>query len=98
MTGFRLSRTAIREVADIIGYIHREAGSESADKIERRLFAAFRDLVEGRALGHRRRDLTERDLFFYFADAYAIVFRKTRQTTYIVHVIHGSRDLKRIVQ
>ncbi len=85
-------------MADIVGYAHREAGSSSADKIEKRLFAAFSDLVEERALGHRRRDITERDVFFYFADAYAIVFRKTRQITYVVHVIHGSRDLKRILQ
>ena len=98
MPSYKLSRNAIREVADIVGYLHREAGSSVADKTEKRLFAAFSDLAEGRALGHRRTELTERNVLFHFADPHLIVFRKTRQTVYVVHVIHGSRDLKRILQ
>ena len=98
MAGYKLSRNAILEVADIVGYLHREVGSSVADKTEKRLFAAFSDLAEGRALGHRRTELTERNVLFHFADPYLIVFRKTAQTIYIVHVIHGSRDMKRLLQ
>jgi plasmid stabilization system protein ParE len=96
--GYKLSRNALREVAEIVGYLHRESGSSVADKIERRLFAAFSDLAQGRALGHRRSELTARDVLFYFTDPYLVVFRKTRQTTYVVHVVHGSRDLKQLLK
>jgi len=94
---YQLSRTAVKEVADIIGYLHSEAGHTVANKTEKRLFAAFSDLAEGRAFGHRRTDLTDRNVLFHFADPYQIIFRMTRQITYVVHVIHGSRDLKRIL-
>jgi plasmid stabilization system protein ParE len=98
MARYKLARTAINEVAEIIGYLHRETDPALADKTEKTLFTAFNDLAEGRVVGHRRTELTDRKVLFHLARPYLIVFRKAGEMIIIVHVIHGSRDLKRLLQ
>jgi plasmid stabilization system protein ParE len=98
MGRYKLSRTAINEVAEIIGYLHRETDPAVADKMEKKLFAAFNDLSTGHVVGHRRIELTDRNVLFHLARPYLIVFRKSGETIFVVHVIHGSRDLKRLLQ
>ena len=98
MSGYKLSRTAQREVADIVTYFHREISPNVADSIETQLFTAFADLADGRAFGHARNEFAKTNVLFYAAKPYLIIFRKTRATVFVLHVIHGSRDLKRILQ
>ena len=95
--GFRLSRTALREVAGIVTYLHSAAKASAADKVETFLFRAFNNLASGRAVGHKRSDLTDKKVLFYMADPYAIVFQKSAGVVNIVHVIHASRDLKKLL-
>ena len=80
------------------GLSSSRGGPSVADKSEARLCCTFRDLSGSRALGHRRTELTERNALFHFADPHLVVFRKSGQTIFIVHVVHGSRDLKRLLQ
>jgi len=48
-------------------------------------------------LGHRRPDLTARDVFFWPAHSYLVIYRASKPLR-IVRVIHGKRDVKRLLQ
>jgi len=97
MSAFRLSGKALRDVADIIGYQHRNRGASTANAIESRLFTVFRDIAESPAMGHRRSDLTPRNIMFYYAQPYFILFRRMKQRTQVLRVAHESQDLKKFL-
>lgn len=78
-------------------YLFDEAGLEVADRIQEELFAAFQQLVEFQGSGHRRPDLTARDVLFCRVYQYMIVYRRAARIE-IVAVLHGKRDMKRILR
>jgi plasmid stabilization system protein ParE len=94
---YYLTKKALRDVAEIVGYFHRELSASAADEIERRLLSAFRDLAEGPHLGHQRPELTSQRLLFHSAQPYVVVFRRRKQMVQVLHVIHGKRDITRLL-
>ena len=97
MPGYRLSRTALREVGKIISDLHRDASPNIATAMERQLFLAFGDLGRLPALGHPRPDLTAKRLLVHTSKPYMIAFRREAGRAMIVRVFHGGRDLKRLL-
>ena len=47
--------------------------------------------------GHKRPDLTSRDVLFFSVYQYMIVYRRT-ELVEIVAVLHGKRDVKRLLK
>ena len=86
----------MRDVAEIVTYLQREVSATAASKTEDQLFAAFGQIAHLPGLGHQRTDLTDKKVLFQTSPPYLIVFRRSRTCVSIVHVVHGSRDLKRL--
>lgn len=84
-------------MASILTYLHREVGASAADKVERRLFVAFHGLALGRIIGHRRADLTSKAVLFLSVPPYQIVYRSSKSAINVVRVVHGSRDLNKLL-
>jgi plasmid stabilization system protein ParE len=95
--GYKLSGKALLDVAEIVSYLHREVNPAAATRTENRLFSVFRLLARLQAVGHRRTDLTKKPVLFHAAHPYIIVLRRTGPTTQILRVVHGSRDLKSLL-
>jgi hypothetical protein len=55
-----------------------------------------RKLADMPGMGHRRRDVKDARLLYWAVHPYLIVYRFTRRTVYILRVVHGSRDLRKL--
>ncbi len=67
-----------------------------ANRIQGELVDAFEALADLPGKGHRRPDLTRRDVLFFSVYQYMIVYRRT--PVEIVAVLHGKRDIKRLLK
>lgn len=91
MSGLIYSRAAQGDLQDIWSFTAPD-NVVAADALEADIRAAAQQLVELPSLGHRRRDLTTHDLWFFTVRKnYLIVYRR-RQPLEIVRVLHGARD------
>ncbi len=97
MPGYRLSKTALKEVGKIISGLHADVSPDIATAMERQLFSAFADLGRLPAMGHPRPDLTPKRLLFHNSKPYMIAFRRQAGRVMIARVVHGSRDLKKLL-
>jgi plasmid stabilization system protein ParE len=93
----QVTEKALRDVGEIVIYLHREVSPTVANSAELKLFASFNNLANLQALGHRRPDLTAKNLFFQAANPYVIVFRRVKGTVQVNRVFHGSRDIKSLL-
>ena len=98
MSRYVLSREARADLRQISQYLEQES-----IKVARRVLAeftvAFRALARNPRKGHLRQDLTERtDLLFWPVYSYLIVYRSRGRVLRIVAVLHGKRNLERILR
>jgi len=97
MPGYRLSKTALKEVGKIISGLHADEGPEFATSMESQLFSAFDLLGRFPRIGHPRPDLTAKRLLFHNSKPYMIAFRIQAGQAMIVRVVHGSRNLSKLL-
>jgi toxin ParE1/3/4 len=91
----RITRTAVRDVAEIWHYIALDS-TDAADRVRNDLEAAMRKLAEMPGMGHQRTDVKNPAYRFWRVYAYLIAYRLEGQTLYISRVIHGARNLRRL--
>ena len=84
------------DLRQIWRYLLGEAGLAIANRIQSELVDAFDALAEVPGKGHKRSDLTSRDVLFFSVYQYMIVYRRT-EFVEIVAVLHGKRDVKRLL-
>jgi len=60
-------------------------------------FAHFSQLAESPRIGHKREDLTSREVLFWRVHSYLIVYRDSNPLR-IVRVLHGKRDVKKLLK
>jgi plasmid stabilization system protein ParE len=85
------------DLRQIWRYLLGEAGLAVANRIQGDLVDAFEGLADVPGKGHKRHDLTHRDLLFFSVYQYMIVYRQT-ELVEIVAVLHGKRDVKRLLK
>jgi plasmid stabilization system protein ParE len=69
---------------------------DAADRMLARIESDIWKLAEMPGMGHRRADVRDPRLLFWSVRPYVIVYRHTRRTLYVVRVVHGARDFRRI--
>lgn len=94
---FKLTKPALRDVAEIITYQHTHRSASAADKMEAHLFQVFREIAQSSHMGHRRSDLTPKNVLFHYAEPYFVLFRRLKTTTQVLRVAHESRDLRKFL-
>jgi plasmid stabilization system protein ParE len=87
---------AEEDLRQIWRYLLGEAGLAIANRIQDELVDAFEGLADLPGKGHRRSDLTSRDVLFFSVYQYMIVYRPATFVE-IVAVLHGKRDVKRLL-
>jgi plasmid stabilization system protein ParE len=95
--GYVVAPEAENDLRQIWRYLLGEAGLAIANRIQNELVGAFESLAETPGKGHRRSDLTNRDVLFFSVYQYLIAYRKASMVE-IVAVIHGRRDVKRLLK
>lgn len=97
---FVLTPRAKSDLFEIWCYI-AENNPEAADRVERAIFDACAFVAKNPLLGHVRPDLTIRPVRFCTVTRYpnyAIVYRPETSPLQIIAVVHGKRDVGRILE
>ncbi|MFY9844890.1 MAG: type II toxin-antitoxin system RelE/ParE family toxin [Terriglobales bacterium] len=97
MKRYRVAPEAEDDLRQIWRYLLGEAGLAIANRIQGELVDAFETLADVPGKGHKRPDLTPRDVLFFSVYQYMIVYRRA-ELLEVVAVLHGKRDVKRLLE
>lgn len=98
MDPFRLTQDAVFDIDAIWLYLLEKEGVETADRMVTELFKGFYKLADIPNVGHRRADLTSRQVLFYRVLSYLVIYEPGSQPLQIVGVLHGKRNVSRILR
>ena len=100
MSAYVLTPLAKADIFDIWAYI-AENSETAADRVEQAIYDACAFLAEGPLRGHTRPDLTPRVLRFWTLTRYpnyTVVYRPETAPLQIVAVLHGKRNIRRVLK
>src|SRR5215475_7963062 len=97
MSRYVLSPEAAGDLVDIWNYIEQQSRAEIADRVVADIRAKIGLLCGSPGIGHRRKDLSEQDVRYFAAYSYLIVYRPTTKPLQVVSILHGRRDVERIL-
>jgi plasmid stabilization system protein ParE len=100
MSGYVLTPLAKADIFEIWAYIAEDSES-AAGRVEQAIYDACTFLAEGPLRGHTRRYLTARPLRFWTLNRYpnyTIVYRPDTAPLQIIAVLHGKRNIRRILK
>jgi antitoxin ParD1/3/4 len=96
MAGYIVAPAAEEDLLQIWRYVYESATIAIADRVEAELYALFAELAATPGQGHTRTDLTSHPVLFFTIYSYMVVYRANTPLE-IVRVLHGKRDVKRIL-
>ena len=85
------------DLRQIWRYLLDTSGLAIANRIQDELVDAFEGLADFPRKGHKRPDLTSRDVAFFSVYQYMIAYRQT-DLVEIIAVLHGKRDVARLLE
>jgi plasmid stabilization system protein ParE len=97
MKSFRLSPEAAQDLLEIYEYIAQDSVA-AAERMRIELLEVMRNLAAMPGKGHLREDLTSRRVLFWPVRSYQIIYRPASQPLEVVAVLHGKRNLRRILK
>lgn len=92
-----LAPEAVRDLAAIWRYIKKGSSREVADRIEFAIRDKIGFLADTPGARHRRSDLTSAYVKFFAVYSYLIVYRPETKPLQVVSILHGNRDIERIL-
>jgi plasmid stabilization system protein ParE len=99
MSDYALTALAKTDIFDIWSYI-AEQNENAANRVEHAIYDACAFLADSPLRGHFRPDLTPRPVRFWKLTRYPnymIVYRPDTMPLQIIAVVHGKRDIERIL-
>ena len=96
MKKFELSRRALRDLHEIWEFVSGDSLT-AADRLLEDFYQAFQNLASMPRIGHRRTDLTERDVFFWPLHSYLVIYKDSKPLQ-VARVLHAKRDVKRLLK
>jgi antitoxin ParD1/3/4/toxin ParE1/3/4 len=92
-----LAPQAALDLAEIWRYI-KERSIAIADRVESVILEKLAFLAKSPEAGHRRKNLTDEDVKFFPVYSYLIVYRPETKPLQIVSILHGRRDVERVLR
>ena len=97
MSAFLLSPGAAQDIEDICDFIAQDSNA-AADRVRREILDAMQGLANMSGKGHTRKDLTSRNVLFWTIRSYQIIYSPETKPLKIHAVLHGKRNLRRILK
>ncbi len=100
MSRYALTPLAKADIFDIWSYIAKES-EDVATRVEQAIYNACAFLADDPMCGHSRPDLTSRALRFWTLTRYPnyiIVYRPETSPLQVVAVLHGKRNMRRMLK
>ena len=98
MPGYRLATPAKRDLVEVLEYLLEYADGRIALDTEAEFRSAFRTLAAYPGLGHTRPDITSKPALFATVGRYVVVYRSEADRVVVFAILHGSRDVKSILE
>lgn len=86
------------DLAEIWRYIKDRSSIATADRVESVILEKLTFLAKSSEAGHRRKNLTDEDVKFFPVYSYLIVYRPKSKPLQIVSILHGRRDVERVLR
>ena len=96
MSEFVLTPAAEGDLLKILGYLEGDTPSAILRVVDA-LDEAMQLLADNPRIGHVRTDLTDADVRFWSVFKYLVIYRPETKPLEIVRVLHGRRDVKRLL-
>jgi antitoxin ParD1/3/4/toxin ParE1/3/4 len=93
-----LAPEAALDIVQIWRYIQSQSSAELADRVESVIREKIAFLAANPAAGHFRRNLTDQNVKFFPVYSYLIVYRPESTPLQVVSILHGRRDLERLLK
>jgi antitoxin ParD1/3/4/toxin ParE1/3/4 len=93
-----LAPEAALDLVQIWRFLKEQGSIETADRVESVIRDRFVFLAATSGAGHWRRDLTDQAVKFFPVYSYLIVYRPQTTPLQIVSILHGSRDIERVLR
>lgn len=93
-----LAPEAAQDLVDIWRYIKEQSNVTIADRVEHTIRDRVAFISGNPGAGHWRRDLTAEEVKFFSVYSYLIVYRPETKPLQIVSVLHGRRDVERLLK
>jgi plasmid stabilization system protein ParE len=100
MSRYVLTQQAKADIFDIWSYIADDS-EEAADRVEQAIYDACAFVAKSPMRGHARPTLTKRALRFWTLTkypTYSVVFRPETKPLEIIAVLHGKRNIRRVLK
>ncbi len=97
MRQFNLTPEAIADLLEIWQFISQDS-FDAADLVVNDFYQSFGRLSATPGMGHKREDLTRRDVRFWPIYSYLVVYQRSSRPLLVIAVLHGNRDVKRLLQ
>jgi len=91
---YQLTSAARLDLLHAWNYLAEAASLQLADKVIADIEASIEKLAKSPGLGHRRADLTSRDLRFYLVHSYFVIYRPDQKPLHVARILHSARDVK----
>ena len=95
MKKFDLARHALKDLQEIWEFVSEDSLT-AADRLLEEFYQTFGQLAAMPGMGHKREDLTHRNVLFWGLHSYLVIYRAS-QPLRVVRVIHAKRDLKKLL-
>jgi plasmid stabilization system protein ParE len=93
-----LAPEAARDLVQIWRHIQENAGLEIANRVESVIRGKIVFLAVSPGAGHYRRELTDEPVKFFSVYSYLIVYRPATKPLQVVAILHGHRDVERLLK
>ncbi len=95
--GYRLSRAAEEDLAEILSYVSDQSGPNRALRIHGRFVAAFEHLADMPGSGSKRTELTGERVRWWRIFKWVVLYYGDSSPITILRVVHTARALDRIL-
>jgi len=96
MKRFKLSPQAAEDIRAAWAYIASD-NLQAAGRFRLRILKACRRIAQNRRIGHCREDLTTKPVLFWPEGQYLIIYNPAPTPVEIVRVLHGARDVPKLI-
>jgi plasmid stabilization system protein ParE len=93
-----LAPQAAQDLVEIWRYIRASTSEAMADRVESVIRAKLVAPSETPGMGHSRQNLTGASVKFFAVYSYLVVYLPETKPLQVVSILHGHRDLERILQ
>ena len=96
MKKFEFARRALSDLREIWEFVSQD-NFDGADQLLEEFYGTLHQLSEMPLMGHKRNDLTDREVLFWPLHSYLVIYKPTRPLR-IVRILHGRRDVRKLLK